>query len=141
MQCELEFKKLDSQTDYVKKVEPLIHTAKLLLGSLCVCLSANWLTVIVIELYSAHILGMDIDSTNYVDLLINFTLNKGLDYVSNLIFLSMAFYLLAVTIKGNMTLGFRFASPLFYPMRKNETQMDSFMFNVWLLNACSLGIT
>mmetsp|Transcript_8545 Transcript_8545/g.14409 ORF Transcript_8545/g.14409 Transcript_8545/m.14409 type:complete len:160 (-) Transcript_8545:4-483(-) len=70
-----------------------------------------------------------------------FALKKDLDYLCNLFFVSMAFYLLAVTIKGNATLGFRFASPLFYPMRENETQFNSFMFNVLLLNACSLAIT
>lgn len=53
----------------------------------------------------------------------------------------MAGYLLAVTFKGNQTIGFRFASPTFYPMRANETQLNSFMFNILILNASSLGAT
>lgn len=51
----------------------------------------------------------------------SYFLGKDMDYLCNIIFIGMALYLLAVTIKGNSTLGFRFASPLFYPMRENET--------------------
>ena len=79
-------------------------------------------------------------AADYIDNLMKFTLERNQDYLCDLIFCSMALYLLAVTIKGNQTLGFRFASPLFYPLRKNETQLNAFMFNVLLLNACSLGI-
>lgn len=45
-----------------------------------------------------------------------------------------------VTYKGNSTLGFRFASPIFYPMRENETQLNSFIFNMFILNVSSIAI-
>lgn len=60
--------------------------------------------------------------------------------IANLIFLGMGLYLTACCFKGNQTLGFRFASPTFYPMRSNETQFSSMMFNVLILNFCSMPI-
>lgn len=74
-------------------------------------------------------------------MILEFLLERNDDFLCNFIFVTLALYLLAATIKGNSTLGFRFASPTFYPMRSNETQMNSFVFNVLILNACSLGIT
>ena len=61
--------------------------------------------------------------------------------IANLIFLLQVIYWLLATLKGNSTLGFRFASPLFYPMRANETQLNSFIFNMFILNVSSLAIT
>lgn len=49
-------------------------------------------------------------------------------------------YLMVVVQKGNQTIGFRFAAPTFYPMRENETQMNSFIFNILITNATSLAI-
>ena len=49
MQCEKEFKKLDCQTNYVKKVEPLKYTCQLLLGILCLILSLSFLLAIALE--------------------------------------------------------------------------------------------
>jgi hypothetical protein len=117
-------------------------------------LTLNWLAVIVINLVSLYIYE-DIDSeassagrgadlikraANYINLLMGKALENDLDYVCDVIFVSMALYLVFVTLKGNETLGFRFASPLFYPLRKNETQLNSFVFNVLLMNTCTLGI-
>ena len=60
--------------------------------------------------------------------------------MANLIFVLMGLYITACCFKGNQTLGFRFASPTFFPMRSNETQFSSFMFNVLILNLCSMPI-
>jgi hypothetical protein len=76
----------------------------------------------------------------YQDLPLKFLVKHDLHFVCNVVFVLQALYLVAATTKGNSTLGFRFASPTFYPMRPNETQMNSFVFNVLVLNACSLGI-
>ena len=80
--------------------------------------------------------------SDYVDTLMKFLIvEHDLAYLGNIIFICMTLYMFVAVVKGNSTLGFRFASPLFYPMRPNETQLNSFMFNILLLNACSLGIT
>ena len=70
-----------------------------------------------------------------------YTVKHNMGFISNLIFISMALYLYAVAQKGNSTIGFRFASPTFYPMRSNETQMNSFMFNILINNAVSLAVS
>lgn len=46
MKCEMEFKKLDCQTDYVKKVEPIKYSCQLILGIVCIILSMSWLLII-----------------------------------------------------------------------------------------------
>lgn len=67
-------------------------------------------------------------------------MENKLGYLANIIFIFLSLYFLICNIKGNSTLGFRFASPLFYPMRENETLFASFMFNVLVLNISSVGI-
>jgi hypothetical protein len=125
MQCEMEFVKLDQQTDYVKKVEPLIYTGKLWVGILCIFLTANQLAVILLDNIFGYVPGMAPellrDATDYVDDLMGYLVRKDQVDLCNVIFVSMTVYLLVTTVKGNSFLGFRFASPLFYPMRKNET--------------------
>ena len=54
MQMEIEFKKLNMQTDFVNKVEPLYYTGKLWLGILCVLLTCNWLFVIVFNIFDYY---------------------------------------------------------------------------------------
>lgn len=66
---------------------------------------------------------------------------EDLGYVSNLLFVLNVLYLFLCIQKGNETIGFRFASPTFYPMRENETQLSSFLFNILIMNMSSLGAT
>lgn len=145
MQCELEFKKLNDQTDFANKVEPLYYNGVFALGVLCFLLSSNWLVVIVYDTINYWIVLdktiSSVDPSDYINKILQVCLDNNLGYFCNLIFISLAVYLLAVTFKGNQTIGFRFASPTFYPMRPNETQLNSFMFNILLMNACSLGVT
>jgi hypothetical protein len=39
--AEREFKKLEMEADYVKKVEPMKYTFELILGIICCCLTLN----------------------------------------------------------------------------------------------------
>lgn len=77
---------------------------------------------------------------NLFDNVLNFFLHNEMGYLANILFLAISLYILICSVKGNSTLGFRFASPLFYPMRENETLFNSFIFNVLILNSNSLGI-
>ena len=129
----------------MNKVEPLYYTGQLMLGVLCVFLSINWLSTIVLS-WINFILQVDDKNPKFVypdipSILLKFCLEKNQYYVANVIFICMAMYLMAVVMKGNTTIGFRFASPTFYPMRTNETLLSSFLFNIAILNACNLGIT
>ena len=151
MKCEMEFKKLNDQTDYVNRVEPLTYTGKLILGILCVILSSNWLFVIAFNMVNLYILSYvtdkfskattDLENADFVNKIMHWCMENNLSYMANVIFVAMTLYLFATTFKGNQTIGFRFASPTFYPMRSNETQLNAFMFNILILNASSLGAT
>lgn len=46
MRCEIEFKKLQAQSDYSTNVDPLYYTGMLWLGILSILLTSNWLVVI-----------------------------------------------------------------------------------------------
>lgn len=124
----------------------------LFIGFICVLLSANWLVVIAFQLLNFYILQKDIAAENksvsileqgddYLNLLLKYLMDQQVDQMCNLIFIAMSLYMLAVTIQGNYKIGFRFAIPTFFPMRQNETQFASFMFNILILNCCSLAIT
>ena len=63
-------------------------------------------------------------------------------FLSFIIFALMNLYLLFCTIKGNFKFGFRlFCCSEFYPMKKNGTYMNSFLFNVNLILVASCAIT
>ena len=132
------------QTD-MNKVEPLYYTGQLALGILCVFLSINWLCTIVLTWVNLILSFKDASHKfEYPDIptiLLKFCMENNQYYLANIIFICMAMYLVAVVMKGNTTIGFRFASPTFYPMRTNETLLSSFLFNIAILNACNLGIT
>jgi hypothetical protein len=82
----------------------------------------------------------DFKRFNLFDKVLNFLLVNNMGYLANILFIGISIYILICSIKGNSTLGFRFASPLFYPMRENETLFNSFIFNVLILNTNSLGV-
>lgn len=148
MKCEKEFKKLDAQADFASKVDPLYYTGQLWLGILCCLLTANWMVVIcvnIINFYFVKISSNDLFETggkgDYLNKVLEYFRTNNQNYASNIVFMCSVLYLLAVTQKGNQTIGFRFASPTFYPMRPNETQLSSFLFNILILNCSSLGVT
>jgi hypothetical protein len=125
MMCELEFKKLNQQTDFKNKVEPLFYTAKFCLGVLCVILSSLTLFLVIFGMFNFYLSSENnatiIQPSDLLNTILKWLGSRGLGYIQNIIFISLAGYLLAVTFHGNQTIGFRFASPTFYPMRPNET--------------------
>lgn len=50
------------------------------------------------------------------------------------------FYLIAITIKGNFTLGLNLLFVTIHPMKQNGTLMSSFLFNVGLICMCSVAV-
>ena len=64
MRCEIEFNKLNDQTDYSVRVEPIAYIGKLLLGILCILLSFNWLFVIAFNMINYYILRHITDTFN-----------------------------------------------------------------------------
>ena len=50
------------------------------------------------------------------------------------------FYLIAITIKGNFTMGLNILFITIHPMKQNGTLMSSFLFNAGLISLCSIAV-
>lgn len=66
---------------------------------------------------------------------------KNLNFLSIGIFSLFCFYLLISTIKGNFKFGLRFLFFTIHPMKRNETYMNSILFNIMLLMLTSVAVT
>ena len=67
--------------------------------------------------------------------------DKGLFFLSIIIFVIMAFYLLITTVKGNFKLGLRIIIlGQIHPMKKDNTYMNSILFNVLLIMLASISV-
>ena len=67
---------------------------------------------------------------------------QGLNFISTGIFGIMTIYLLWCTQKGNISVGFRIPLVMsFHPMKKNQTFLNSFLFNVNMMLLASVATT
>ena len=124
-------------------MEPIKYVGLLILGVFCCFLTLFFISDALGSIVRSKPEGMSGESTGFEELqnnLIALLMENGLDSLVMILYLLLAIYLLIVTIKGNSDLGFRFAIPTFYPMRSNETQMNAFLFNILIMNACCLSI-
>ena len=68
--------------------------------------------------------------------------NHSVSFLSYLFFGLFCLYLLWATVKGNTKFGLRvLICWALHPMKKNETYMNSFLFNVMLILLCSVSVT
>ena len=68
--------------------------------------------------------------------------DNHLAFLSFVFFSVFCLYLLFATMKGNVKFGMRFFMCMaVHPMKKDQTYMNSFLFNVCLLLLCSVSIT
>lgn len=68
--------------------------------------------------------------------------NQGLNFISTGIFGILTIYLLWCTQKGNIKFGLRIPFIVsFHPMKKNETFLNSLLFNVNLMMLASVATT
>lgn len=67
---------------------------------------------------------------------------KGLNFLSTGIFAVLTIYLLWCTQNGTISVGFRIPLVMsFHPMKKNETFLNSFLFNVNMMLLASVAAT
>eukprot|EP00744_Colponema_vietnamica_P002374 GILI01003739.1.p1 GENE.GILI01003739.1~~GILI01003739.1.p1 ORF type:complete len:498 (-),score=132.07 GILI01003739.1:274-1767(-) len=110
---------------------PLIPWAKLLLGIIGSCLSVIWVLHILLYMLIAK------DGVPLFPFLNYFLLGleaSGFALFSTIGFTILCLWLLWCTMKGNMKFGMRFflCCPI-HPMKRGETLMNSFLFNVQLI--------
>mmetsp|Transcript_20548 Transcript_20548/g.15149 ORF Transcript_20548/g.15149 Transcript_20548/m.15149 type:complete len:97 (-) Transcript_20548:331-621(-) len=94
------------------------YTLKLILGITCIVMSLNMIAIVALDLVDAYISSVNMTYLNeFVDQLVT----NGTTYVAAVIFLLISGYMLVVAVKGNATIGYRFAFFTFYPVTENET--------------------
>jgi len=135
---ELEFDLFKLEKNY-KDTNPLVWLLKCIFGMVFICVSVIWWI---------HILVFMVIKPNGVPL--NLFLNQvfiGLEqsnaqFIAVAIFAFFNLYLLWAATKGNFKFGIRipFCCAI-HPMKVNDTLMNSFLFNVWLILICSISVT
>jgi len=68
--------------------------------------------------------------------------NSGVGFMAMIIFTFFSVYMLWAVVKGNFKFGVRIPyCCAVHPMKPNETLMNSFLFNIWLLLLCVITLT
>lgn len=68
--------------------------------------------------------------------------NSNAGFIATFLYSYFILYLVWAVVKGNVKFGIRIPLVVrFYPMKKNETWMNSFLFNIIMLLIASVGIT
>ncbi|MCQ2821199.1 MAG: LMBR1 domain-containing protein [archaeon] len=110
----------------------------LIVGILCLIVSGVWVFQIVVYVVlktqgKALYQGLNV--------LLVYMTDKGISFVAIGIFAIMCMYLLLCTMKGNLKFGVRFfILGSIHPMKKNETYMNSILFNISLIMIASVSV-
>lgn len=110
---------------------PFVVYGKLLLGIVCVGTSIIWCIHIVVY------------NTFHANPLLNtllIRLDNAFAFFGLIAYGVLAFYLVWATFQGQMTLGLRILFFQIHPMKKHDTLINAFLFNVWLLLITSFAI-
>jgi len=119
-------------SQYKVKVEPMKYSCYLIMG----LLTTGFSTVIFIHLWLAGSLRFGIKQ---VGLYLNqdveeFYSGEGSRYLGVILFLLICAYMFLATLHGNIKFGLRFFTFTFYPLVPQETFMNSFLINAFLMN-------
>jgi len=110
----------------------LWYTFKLVLGVLGALVSFTWLLHICLFVLPSKPIHPFLNSYfNALEI-------PGFDLFGVCAFGTWAYYLLWCVIKGNFKLGVRFLIWKIYPMEINNTMMNSFLFNTFIILICSV---
>lgn len=112
----------------------LWYVLKLFLGVIGVVVSFSWIIHIAVFVLPSQPIHPFLN-----DLFIGAeTFIPGFPLLGVSFFGIWSYYLLWACIKGNFKLGVRFFFWKIYPMEVNNTMMNSFLFNTWILLICSV---
>lgn len=129
---EEEFEKYAQEVNYVR-INPLVYKFKLVLGIFFFLVSTLW--------WIHTLLSSIAVSTFLSDLFNKLEDQLSLGFIASILFSCLAVYLLVVVTKGNVKFGLNIPF-LFtiHPMKANETLMNSFLFNVWMILTAAIGV-
>jgi len=78
----------------------------------------------------------------FLNNLLTWLVEENVSFLSTAFFILFCLYLLWATIKGNIKFGLRvLLCWAIHPMKKNETYMNSFLFNINLILLTSVSVT
>ena len=143
--AEKEFKKLQDQADFNKRVDPLIYVGRLLCSIFTGSIAVAFITVVVMT--NLDKLGKETDKLNPIDQMTE-VLHDGEDTTLDLLmtillahlFIFFSFFFIMTTQHGNSTVGERFATPTFNAMDEGETLLSSWLLNGALHNVICTGV-
>lgn len=119
----------------LKGGNPLWYIMKLVLGIIGSIVSLTWLIHICIFLLPTTPIHPFLNNY-FVEL--EQLLGQGFPLFGICAYATWSFYLLWACVKGNFKLGLRFLFWKIYPMEINNTLMNAFLVNTWLLLLCSV---
>ena len=121
------------------KKNPLWYPVYLILGLICFCISTLWLLQILLYIL------IRINSVSATPLLnkVLIGLNTpGTSFISTIIYCILTMYLMTAVIKGNVKFGLRFFFCCkAHPIKKDNTPMNSMLFNCMLVLLSSVAVT
>ena len=124
--------------EMANQTSALGYLMRLIAGIFCMILSALWICQIVLYI----IIKIDgVPLFGFLNVPLVKLCDANLSFLSILIFVVMTFYLLICTVKGNFKFGLRIMIlGQIHPMKKDNTYMNSILFNVLLVMLTSVSV-
>jgi hypothetical protein len=120
LSAEVEFRKLEDQSDYQNKVEPLYYWGILALSILSFLLSINFLYLVLLQFLSQLIKDFDGLKYYWLNSFAAYTLQLDsevdLNFLMNWLFIAFTLYAVYAAVKGNDYYGYRSSCFTFYAM-------------------------
>ena len=124
--------------DMANQTSALGYLMKLIAGIFCMILSVLWILQIIFYII-VRIDDKPLFSFLNVPLVVLADVN--LSFLSIMIYVVLTFYLLIITLKGNFKFGLRIMIlGQIHPMKKDNTYMNSILFNVLLVMLTSVSV-
>lgn len=121
------------------KRNPLWYPFYLILGVLCFGISLLWLLQILLYIL---IKTDGVSSTPFLNDVLTGLETPGTSFLSTTIYCVLTMYLMLATIKGNVKFGLRFfCCCKAHPIKKDNTPMNSMLFNCMLILLSSVAVT
>ena len=144
-QLEQEYWELQRDWDLLKicrdysNSNPLWYLLQLVLGVICLCVSAAWILHICLFILPGR--GRAV-SGFLNDMLIKFENVGGgsFPFFGILFYIIFVFYLMWCVVMGNYSLGIRILFFKVYPMEVGKTQINAFLVNLWVLLLCTIPL-
>ncbi len=121
----------------VRKIEPLLYCLKLVLGIFLAAVSVLWFFHIL--LFNIIVINGKPVTPFFNDIL-NRIEETDVSVIATILFEGLAVFLLFAAIKGNIKFGVRCFCFTFFPVRKNETYLNSLLVNVMLINLWTVSL-